>query len=207
MSEQTPDIPPAADDTAQRIIDAALKLFTAGGYRRATTRAIAAEAGVNEVTVFRHFGSKKNLFMACAAAFNAEGFTNTFERRLTGDYRVDVRMMGRLLRRDMAQNFDVMRLVLCDAAEVPEVQDVMASGGRGNLARLADYFQRQIAGGVVRADLDPGVLAHALDALFTTGTFYRKVFGDSFTGDVPAETVVEQLADIFVQGTMNRNQE
>ncbi len=206
MSDQIPNAPPV-DDTAQRIIAAALKLFTQGGYRRTTTRAIAAEAGVNEVTVFRHFGSKKNLFMACAAVFNAEGFTGAFEHHLTGDYRADILTMARLLQQDMSQGFEVMRLVLCDATEVPEVREVMVSGGRGNQARLAEYFREQIAAGVVRADLDPDVLAHALDSLFTTGTFYQKVFGDSFTGEVPEAIVVQQLADIFVQGTTYPEQE
>ena len=40
----------------------ALKLFSEKGYYSTTTKEIANEAEVNEVTVFRHFGSKANLF-------------------------------------------------------------------------------------------------------------------------------------------------
>jgi len=45
-----------------KIRDAALKLFSENGYTRTATAAIAKEAGTNEVTIFRIFGSKKALF-------------------------------------------------------------------------------------------------------------------------------------------------
>lgn len=47
--------------TENRITDAARELFIKKGYRGTTTREIASRAGVSEVTVFRKFGSKKNL--------------------------------------------------------------------------------------------------------------------------------------------------
>ncbi|MGH7533477.1 MAG: TetR/AcrR family transcriptional regulator, partial [Gemmatimonadales bacterium] len=48
-------------DLRQRLLDAAAKLYAEVGYRGATTRRIAQEAGVNELTLFRHFGSKAEL--------------------------------------------------------------------------------------------------------------------------------------------------
>lgn len=45
-----------------KIIQAALELFSNEGYKGTTTKAIALAAGVNESTVFRIFGSKDNLF-------------------------------------------------------------------------------------------------------------------------------------------------
>jgi len=50
------------DMTEQKILDAALKLFAEKGYAGATTRIIAQEADVNELTLFRKFRTKKNLF-------------------------------------------------------------------------------------------------------------------------------------------------
>src|SRR4051812_37589313 len=44
-----------------RILDAAIRVFAETGYRGATTRRIAQVADVNEVTLFRHFGSKEEL--------------------------------------------------------------------------------------------------------------------------------------------------
>jgi|Deesub1362A_J573_1020465.scaffolds.fasta_scaffold00939_19 AcrR family transcriptional regulator len=49
-------------DTRQRLLEASLRLISEKGYLGATTREIAREAGVTELTLFRHFGSKKALF-------------------------------------------------------------------------------------------------------------------------------------------------
>src|SRR3954469_24880895 len=49
-------------DIRDRILDAAKKVYAQHGFRGATTRLIAIEAGVNEVTLFRTFGSKAALF-------------------------------------------------------------------------------------------------------------------------------------------------
>ena len=51
-------------DIRDRILDAAKRVYEQHGFRGATTRLIAIEAGVNEVTLFRTFGSKAALFEA-----------------------------------------------------------------------------------------------------------------------------------------------
>lgn len=48
----------AAMSIRDRILEATARVYAEHGYRGATTRRIAEEAGVNEVTIFRHFGSK-----------------------------------------------------------------------------------------------------------------------------------------------------
>ena len=48
--------------TEQKILDAALKVFARKGFDAATTRAIAEESGFTEMTLFRKFNTKKNLF-------------------------------------------------------------------------------------------------------------------------------------------------
>jgi AcrR family transcriptional regulator len=44
-----------------QLLEAAARVYAEVGYRGATTRRIALEAGVNEITLFRHFGSKEAL--------------------------------------------------------------------------------------------------------------------------------------------------
>jgi outer membrane protein len=50
-----------SEPTRQHLLEAAAKVYAEGGFRGATTRRIAEVAGVNEVTLFRLFGSKANL--------------------------------------------------------------------------------------------------------------------------------------------------
>jgi AcrR family transcriptional regulator len=59
-----PSSPPwtgSADLTRQRLIRAALELFTTRGYHDTTTAQIAKKAGVAEGTIYRHFASKQQL--------------------------------------------------------------------------------------------------------------------------------------------------
>jgi AcrR family transcriptional regulator len=51
-------------DRRQEILDAAAQVFAQHGFRGSTTRRIADAAGVNEVTLFRYFGSKDVLLRA-----------------------------------------------------------------------------------------------------------------------------------------------
>jgi AcrR family transcriptional regulator len=44
-----------------QLLEAAARIYAEVGYRGATTRRIALQAGVNEITLFRHFGSKDAL--------------------------------------------------------------------------------------------------------------------------------------------------
>jgi hypothetical protein len=50
-----------------QLLAAAARVYSESGYRGATTRRIALEAGVNEITLFRHFGSKDALLREALA--------------------------------------------------------------------------------------------------------------------------------------------
>jgi len=51
---------------SERLLEAAARIFARDGLSGATTREIARAAGVNEVTLFRHFHTKENLVSAVA---------------------------------------------------------------------------------------------------------------------------------------------
>ncbi|MGD8353177.1 MAG: helix-turn-helix domain-containing protein, partial [Pseudomonadota bacterium] len=53
---------PDCDETRNKLLEATLELISEKGYLGATTREIAALAGVSELTLFRKFGKKEHLF-------------------------------------------------------------------------------------------------------------------------------------------------
>src|SRR5579871_1036033 len=59
----------ARGGTEERILGTAASLFSQFGYNGVSTREIAASAEVNEVTIYRHFPRKRDLYLAvlCAA--------------------------------------------------------------------------------------------------------------------------------------------
>ena len=75
-------------DNRARILDAAARVYAEYGYRGATTRRIAVAAGVNEVTLFRTFGSKAALIYeavrSCAESSSAGRYTLPSGRSVEG---------------------------------------------------------------------------------------------------------------------------
>ena len=66
MNER-PDLTPEGrpSEVREALLRSTVKLFAEGGTKAASTRRIAKDAGVNEVTLFRHFGKKEDLI--CSA--------------------------------------------------------------------------------------------------------------------------------------------
>jgi AcrR family transcriptional regulator len=190
------------DETKQRIIESATTLFGEVGYTRATTRAIAERAGVNEVTVFRHFRNKKNLLLICVRAGNQTGVAQTFQTVLTGSYAADIRAIGKLTVWDTQRRFEFLRLLLCDVMAVPDLQEMLMMGASDNRERVAAYFRQQIEMGIVRSDLDPHLLANAFDSLFSSYSLFARFAGVPPEHAAPNEETIESLASLFVQGTL-----
>jgi TetR/AcrR family transcriptional regulator len=58
----------SAAERRTALIDAALDMFTRGSYRGTTTKEIACEAGITEPILYRHFESKRDLYLAALDA-------------------------------------------------------------------------------------------------------------------------------------------
>ena len=176
------------------------------GYVRATTRAIAEAAGVNEVTLFRHFGSKRNLLQALVQTHSAiPDFIELVEKRLSRNYRRDLNVLGTAFFRALTERRNALRVMLCEAEEVPEVRDIMAQIP-GQLRQLTTrYIQSHIDSGEVR-DLGAEYMAQAF-----LGMFFAYIVGSNML-DAPAvpgaspEELTAVFVDIFIQGTLAQPQ-
>ncbi|TWH48460.1 TetR/AcrR family transcriptional regulator [Sporomusa sp. KB1] len=58
--------------TREKILQAATELIVDKGFKETTTKDIAASAGVSEMSVFRHFGSKKAILVAIMKQYSFE---------------------------------------------------------------------------------------------------------------------------------------
>ena len=101
-------------DTRQRLLAAAARVFARDGLTGATTRAIAQEAGVNEVTLFRHFQTKDRLM----AAVVGENFgSKDAEHRIplpspTDNLRADLIAYSRCYEKLLSANWPLVRTML-----------------------------------------------------------------------------------------------
>jgi len=198
------EAPSGPDETRQRIIEAALQAFSHHGYRGATTRAIAAAAGVNEVTLFRHFGNKQNLLAAVIDRYSVlPDLKAILEGQLTGDYRQDLIHMGQHLLETLIQRPEMLFLMIHEARRQPELLDVLAQVPRQSRQLLATYLRQQMERGVTR-ELDPEVAAQAFFGMLFSQVLVLQLLGVPAAREIAPESLVTQFVDIFVRGTINR---
>lgn len=111
------------DETEQKILDAALKLFSKEGYKAATTMAIAEEAGFSEKTLFRKFKSKRNLYDMVVTQ-NVEKIKEDFSSMLRNyefeDHKDFLRAFIKDLMGICEDNFEIIHVALEDVSESSE---------------------------------------------------------------------------------------
>ena len=191
-------------NTQEHIIETAAQVFTQNGYARTTTRILAAAAGVNEVTLFRRFGTKENLFSAVIEKYGGTAVANEIEAQLTGSYHEDMLMVGKEFIRVMFARKNALQLMLCEANHFPDVKKVMAQNPRQLRRMLARYFQMQIDKKVIRPQ-HPEAMAQAFIGMFFTYIITSGMLEDPIEPEIQTEDLITLFVDIFIKGTINQD--
>ncbi len=83
--------------TREKIIDAATILIADKGFKETTTRDIATASGLSEMSVFRHFGSKKAILMAIIQHYSFEyPIENGLKEQLTWELEHDILLLAKM---------------------------------------------------------------------------------------------------------------
>jgi len=133
----------------QALLDAALHVLGERGVRGATTRAIAERAEVNEVTLFRRFGSKQHLILeACirrSAALVAEAVA------YTGDVEADLVRLAQQHHRALAEFGPAVRALLTELPYDPELSAAVEAA-QFYFDRMTELLTRYQDEGVLAAE-------------------------------------------------------
>ncbi len=129
--------------TKDRILEAAYKCFSEKGYLGATTREIAKNAGVSEVTLFRHFKSKKELFSEVLDRFsvipNLEKI-GRFKTELSGVERV--KFAGIEIIKSLQEKRNFLKILLSETPKLTsEVNEVYTKFSKKLFQILLNIFQ------------------------------------------------------------------
>lgn len=103
-----------------KIFDAALQMLASHGYEGATTRKIAAAAGVNEVTLFRRFGTKARLFEKAISHRLSD--TPLTELEPTGDLETDLLAIVEAYLETNELHGNIVPLILIEAPRNPDLR-------------------------------------------------------------------------------------
>jgi AcrR family transcriptional regulator len=161
-------------DIRDRILDAAKKVYAQHGFRGATTRLIAIEAGVNEVTLFRTFGSKAALFEALMQSHVAQSPIPALPDNPVHPEREMTDWVFAVLSH-MRENRALIRTSFGEIEERPEAAVSMCEGPNCAGMILTDYMLRLQSTGIASADCD---IPTAVSMLMSS------MFGDAISRDV-----------------------
>jgi AcrR family transcriptional regulator len=165
-------LPPAR----QRLLDAAGRVFARDGLAGATTRAIAREAGVNEVTLFRLFQSKERLLDAVVGQNFGPQARPARPAALasTGDLRADLRAHARRYEQLLEDNLPLIRAMIGEIHHYGDHErQVFKAIFRPLREALIARLEAAAGQGDLRAGVDPVVLADLFNGMIFTGVLRR----------------------------------
>ncbi len=180
--------------TYQSVLEAAVKSFQSLGYARTTTRAIAKTAGVAEVTLFRHFGDKQNLFKAVVQQIGDGVNFEMLEAQLTYDLATDLRLISEESLKFFISQQDAIRMLMFEVINFPEMKTALAQNPNSMILLLERYFKKQIKAGKMQP-VDPQVTAKSFMSMifgYAIGMHPVKEF-------LPAKIPVEEMTTEFVR--------
>jgi AcrR family transcriptional regulator len=180
-------------ETRQRIVEAAQALHEEVGPLATTISAIAERAGVQRLTVYRHFPKERGLYQACSAHWNARHpLPDPSTWASLGEPRGRLRAALRALYSYYRSGAGMLTKVLRDAAEIPAVAEVLLPFGR---------YLRQQANDLARAwpasrqeRLRRAAIVHAL--AFDT---WRSLSAQGLSDAEAAELMVGMVTGIRVR--------
>jgi len=194
----------SAGDRRRRLLDAAMELFSRKGFDGATTKQIAAAAGVTEAIVFRHFPSKQALY---TAVLDSKHETSGHREWLAGmraamERKDDAGVLRTLTARILEayrQDARFERILLFAALEGHEI-------GLAHHRRLAGpifemlrgYISRRQRDGALRA-CNAGVVIAAVAGMAQNYAMYTELFGFKPLRLSDAR-VIDTFTDIMMSG-------
>ena len=185
------------EETRNRILAATRQILAKKGRRGATTREIAELAGVNEATLFRHFGNKDAIVEACANHYCTVDAVQDVVQTLSGDLEADLCSLADVLVNRMES---VRDLIVMSLAEEEADTSLGTAAWRGPAAIrqiVIDYMAKQVERGSLQGD--PLLLARVFMGMIFAYVIGRKKFPATHS----AQEIINFQINVFLNGTRN----
>lgn len=188
--------------TRQKILAIAFDLFSKQGFKRTSISDIALYAGINEITIYRHFGSKDDLF----AAILKDVITSRYRKHLidlepTEDIVADLTEIGVAISNYVIPNASIMRLIIMEFDSIPRDTIIFADIA---LIEIMNLISKYLAKAVEKGLIKKIDVKFAADAFFCF--FYRSMTDHAFRGRDPLyrmnRSSIRNFVTLFVYGIM-----
>jgi AcrR family transcriptional regulator len=191
------DVLRGADQTRLRILAATRALYASRGTKGTTTREVAISAGVNEATLFRHFGTKQQLVDAMLEYYGRLETPWQSLSHLTAYPTIEEQLgaLGTSAIESMLRKQDLMRMTMAEELTNPGGTSCAWQAPSEARRVLVEFFENKIASGELRGEAE--FLACSFMSFFYAYVMARKIWG---AYDRPADHVVTSIVELFLNG-------
>lgn len=190
------------ESTEYKIIYATIKLLDNYGLSGTTTRKIASEAGVSEVTIFRKFKTKNNL-LNVAKKFYYDDFLKKVDEIFEFDEDTDLReYLINVWKKSVAltdEDLNIMKIAIEELREIPFEDKVLPKFANKILYKLTQFFKLQMKKGKIR-EINPNVAALNILGIILEGIIIWKIYLKEPQGNV--DSYLDDFLDIFFNGIL-----
>lgn len=188
-------------NTRKRILEATMKLISEKGYLGASTREIAHEAGVTELTLFRHFGTKEMLFGELIKECSVLTKLKDLLPELKGlSCEATLKKVGVLLFETFKERKSFIRIMLSEINLYPEKVIALHNRLIEDLTNtLADYFRSLQKKGLLRK-ISPVLAASAFLGMVFSYFRVEEIIRAHNVTKREMEKTMGGFVDIFVHG-------
>lgn len=188
--------------TRNRILETGLRLFSKKGYLGATTKEIAKEAGIAEVTLFRHFPSKEKLF---EDVINTYSFLPALKGLLPEiakmSYEDALIIIAKRFLETLSSRKDLIHIMHSEILRYPEkIQKGFHTFIDEVIRTLASYFKEmQKKGSLMSFDTEFG--ARAFLGIFYSFFNVNEIMMRKKYRPVDTDMAIREFVGLFVRGT------
>lgn len=179
--------------TEDRILKAATKLFSEHGYNGISTKKIADLAGVNEVTIFRHFNSKSNLLQSVIRHYSYEGnIIQKVSRDITGDVEKDLEIFAEVYYMFLVNNIKMYKI---------QMREITDDGKRfTNTIEYVNFMKNYLQEKVESKKFtgDPSIISKAIVSMIM-GIFTLDVYAPDLYEGIPNRQLICEYIDKIVK--------
>lgn len=187
-------------ETHKRILAAAKQLMAEKGYKGATTRKIAELAGVNEVTLFRHYKNKEGLLGAALEEMTAiRPLLEVIVQDLTGDVEEMLRTYAKHYYELLVDRKDSFIICMFEARDRPELAQLFCRMPEVACEVLCEALAKLAEQGKISSQKDYGVAAHMLLSTVLIEFIVRHHIG-SETCPMDESQIMQHASNILFTG-------
>lgn len=187
------------ENTEEKIIRATFDIVQREGLQKATTKKIAAEAGVNEVTIFRKFENKKNLIKKTKEYYTKQliaKLEESFEFSETDSIEEYLKRSFNKILGFSEEDFNIIRVAMQEVKNDDDKKLLITTITDTIINKLDEFFKLQLEKGTIK-DLNSKAVSLMCFSIIFQSLILWQIYND---GDLAADYYADDFLDIIFNG-------